>query len=51
MCVQIRRYLSLSATKAIKVTDSFSLPLFGQLVANPASQHFYFIFGFSVKVL
>lgn len=43
--------LSLSATKAIKVTDSFSLPLFGQLVANPASQHFYFIFGFSVKVL
>jgi hypothetical protein len=29
--------LSLRAAKDIKITDSFSLPLFGQLVANPAS--------------
>ncbi|MBQ9654537.1 MAG: hypothetical protein IJV38_00755 [Prevotella sp.] len=42
-------YLSLQATKEIKITDSFSLPLFGQLIANPASQHMYFVAGFTLK--
>lgn len=42
-------YLSLRATKDIKITQSFSLPLFGQLIANPASQHFYFVAGFTLK--
>ena len=44
-------YLSLCATKDIQITKSFSLPLFGQVIANPASQNFYFVFGFTVKVL
>lgn len=44
-------YLSLSATKDIQITKSFALPLFGQVIANPASQNFYFVFGFTVKVL
>ena len=30
--------LSLRATKDIKVTDSFSVPIFGQVVGNPCSQ-------------
>ena len=41
--------LSLKATKDIKITDSFSLPLFAQIVANPASQKMYFIAGFTLK--
>ena len=43
--------LSLRATKAIRITDSFELPLFGQVTANPASQHFYFVFGLTLKAL
>jgi hypothetical protein len=43
--------LSLRATKDIQITKSFALPLFGQLIANPASQHFYFVFGFTLKAL
>jgi len=42
-------YLSLRATKDIKITDSFSLPLFAQLIANPASQGMYFVAGFTLK--
>ena len=41
--------LSLRAAKDIKITDSFSLPLFGQLVANPASQDFFFVAGFTLN--
>lgn len=40
--------LSLRATKSIRVTDSFSIPLFGQLVANPCSQKAYLVFGFTL---
>jgi hypothetical protein len=43
--------ISLRATKAIRITKSFSLPLFGQLVANPASKHFHFVFGLTLKAL
>ena len=43
--------MSLCATKAIRITKSFNLPLFAQLVANPASQHFYFVFGLTLKAL
>ena len=42
--------LSLRATKDIKITDSFTLPLFARVVANPASQDFYFLAGFTLKV-
>ena len=43
--------LSLRATKDIQISKSFALPLFGQLIANPASQHFYFVFGFTLNAL
>jgi len=43
--------LSLRATKAIKITKSFELPLFGQLIANPASRHFFFVFGLTLKAI
>ena len=41
--------LSLRATKEIKVTDSFSIPLFGQVVANPCSQKAYLVLGFTLQ--
>ncbi len=44
-------YVSLRATKDISIADKFTLPLFGQLVANPGSQHFYFVFGLTLNVL
>ena len=40
--------LSLIATKEIKVTDSFSIPVFGQIVGNPCSQKAYLVFGFTL---
>ena len=43
--------LSLRAMKEVKITDSFSLPLFGELIANPCHQNMYFVFGFTVKAL
>jgi len=41
--------LALKATKEIKVTDTFSIPLFGQVVANPCSQRAYLVFGFTLQ--
>ena len=41
--------LSLRATKEIKVTDSFSIPVFGQITANPCSQKAYLIVGFTIQ--
>lgn len=41
--------VSLKATKDIKVTDSFSIPVFGQVVANPCSQNAYLVFGFTLQ--
>ena len=41
--------LSLRATKEIKVTDSFSIPIFGQVTANPCSQRAYLVFGFTMQ--
>ena len=40
--------LALKATKAIKITDSFSVPVFGQVAANPCSQKAYLVFGFTL---
>lgn len=40
--------LSLKASKDIKITDHFSLPVFGQLTANPDNGKFYFAFGLSL---
>lgn len=41
--------LSLKATKEIKVTDSFTIPIFGQVVANPCSQKAYLVLGFTLQ--
>ena len=41
--------LSVRATKDIKVTDSFSIPIFGQVVGNPCSQNAYLVFGFTLQ--
>lgn len=40
--------LSLRATKDIKVTDSFSIPIFGQVTTNPCSQRAYLVLGFTL---
>lgn len=41
--------LSLRATKDIKVTDTFSLPVFGQIAANPRTQNAYLVFGVTLQ--
>ena len=41
--------LSLRADKEIKITDKFSVPVFGQVVANPSSQKAYLVFGFTLR--
>lgn len=40
--------LSLRASKEIRVTDSFSIPVFGQLTGNPCSQKAYLVIGFTL---
>ncbi len=40
--------LSLRATKAIKVTETFSVPIFGQLTSNPCSQKAYLVVGLTL---
>jgi hypothetical protein len=41
--------LSLRATKDIRVTDAFSIPIFAQLTGNPCSQKAYLVLGFSLQ--
>jgi len=41
--------LSVKAVRDIKVTDTFSIPVFGQVVANPCSQQAYLVLGFSLQ--
>ena len=41
--------LSLRATKDIKITDTFSIPIFGQVTGNPCSQKAYLVFGFTLQ--
>ena len=41
--------LALKATKDIKVTDSFSIPVFAQVAANPSTQKAYLVFGFTLQ--
>ena len=40
--------LALKATKDIKVTDSFSIPIFAEVSANPCSQKAYLVLGFTL---
>ena len=41
--------LSLRATTDIKVTDTFSIPVFGQVTGNPCSQKAYFVLGLTLR--
>lgn len=41
--------LTLRATKDIKVSKSFSIPIFGQLTANPCAQKAYLVLGFTLQ--
>ncbi len=41
--------VALKASKDIKITDSFAVPIFAQVVANPCSQKAYFVFGFTLQ--
>ena len=40
-------HVGLKAAKDIKITDSFSLPIFGEVMANPRSEDIFFVFGVS----
>ena len=41
--------IMLNASKSIKITDSFSLPVFANIIANPAHEDIHFVFGISIK--
>jgi hypothetical protein len=41
--------VSVRATKEIKITDSFSIPIFGQISANPSNEKAYLVFGFTLR--
>ena len=41
--------LALKATKDINITETFSVPIFGQVVANPCSQKAYLVIGFTLQ--
>lgn len=41
--------LSLRAAKEIKVTDSFAIPIFGQVTANPCAQKAYLVLGITLQ--
>jgi len=40
--------LNLTASKAIKITEHFSLPIFGQMMVNPYTEDIFFVFGVSL---
>lgn len=41
--------VSVKATKDIKITDSFSVPIFAQIAANPSTEKAYLVFGFTLQ--
>lgn len=41
--------VALKASKDIKITDTFAIPLFAQVIANPSSQKAYFVVGFTLQ--
>ena len=40
--------IGLKASKELKITDSFSLPVFGEIITNPRSEEVFFVFGVSL---
>ena len=41
--------IGLKATKGIRITDSFSVPIFAGVTGNPCAQKAYLVFGFTLK--
>lgn len=41
--------VSVKATKTLRITDTFSVPVFGQLAANPCAQKAYLVVGFTLQ--
>ena len=41
--------LSLRADKEIRITDTFSIPVFGQFTGNPCSRKAYLVFGVTLQ--
>ena len=41
--------VSLKATKDLKITDSFSVPVFAGIAANPSTEKAYLLFGFTLQ--
>ena len=41
--------VSLKATKELKITDSFSVPVYAQIATNPSMQKAYLVFGFTLQ--
>ncbi len=37
-----------TATRGIKISDSFSIPIFGSVILNPASENLFYVLGFSL---
>ena len=40
--------VALKATKDVRITDSFSVPVFAEVSANPCTQHAYLVFGLTL---
>ncbi len=41
--------ISLKAAKDIRITNTFSVPVFAQIGANPSNEKAYFVFGFTLQ--
>ena len=41
--------VALKATTAIRITDSFSLPIFAQAIWNPCLEDAHLVFGITLK--
>lgn len=41
--------VAVKATKDLKITDSFSVPVFAQVATNPSTQKAYFVVGFTLQ--
>lgn len=39
----------LAASKEIKINDRFNLPIFANIIANPAVEDIHFVFGFTIR--
>lgn len=40
--------IGIGTSKEIKITDSFSLPVFGTVILNPSTEQFHIVVGFSL---